>query len=268
VPTNAQLTLTLLRQGEANRAPLPPPPGSIAAPPPPPDQPAALTQADLRSAGAEPPLNASESELRAAIRPETPPEPAATGGDIAAAKEAKHGKKGGRILGLLKGATRAVVKTAVGTDSVRAKAGDLPAKERLGVLPNAHDNTSVGGPVEFEGRFEGDKGRVYISEAGTVPVLAFGRGRGGTTARIAGVDRDDVHPVWSVPVGDIVEIKKVGGYGWKTKLVVGWSMDREVKDGLEIRTVDGREYKIMALQLRDELFNRLVALGDQKWEAW
>ena len=33
VPTNAQLTLTLLRVGEANKAPLPPPPAS--GPPPP-----------------------------------------------------------------------------------------------------------------------------------------------------------------------------------------------------------------------------------------
>jgi hypothetical protein len=33
VPTNAQLTVTLLRIGEANKAPLPPPP--YAGPPPP-----------------------------------------------------------------------------------------------------------------------------------------------------------------------------------------------------------------------------------------
>jgi hypothetical protein len=77
-----------------------------------------------------------------------------------------------------------------------------------------------------------------------------------------------VKPVWSVPVADVAEIRKIGGYGWKAKLVVGWSMEREVKDGLVIRTVAGEEHKITAVPLRDELFNRLVAVGGQKWEAW
>lgn len=29
-------------------------------------------------------------------------------------------------------------------------------------------------------------------------------------------------------------IKKLGGLGWKAKLVVGWALDREVADGIEI----------------------------------
>jgi hypothetical protein len=82
------------------------------------------------------------------------------------------------------------------------------------------------------------------------------------------VRREDVHPVWSVAVADVVEVKKIGGYGWKAKLVVGWSMEREVKDGMVIGTVGGEEYKITAVPLRDELFNRLVAMGGQRWEAW
>jgi hypothetical protein len=71
-----------------------------------------------------------------------------------------------------------------------------------------------------------------------------------------------------VAVEDVVEMKKIGGYGWKAKLVVGWSMGREVKDGLVVRTGSGEEYQITAVPLRDELFNRLVAMGGQKWEAW
>jgi hypothetical protein len=54
----------------------------------------------------------------------------------------------------------------------------------------------------------------------------------------------------------------------KAKLVVGWSLDREVKDGLEITTAEGAKFKITAVPFRDELFNRLIALGSQKWEAW
>ncbi|KXX80187.1 hypothetical protein MMYC01_204247 [Madurella mycetomatis] len=265
VPTNAQLTLTLLRLGEANHAPLPPPP-RISSPPP--SEPVSATNAHLRSTGAEPPLNASQGELDRAIADGDGATAHQTGGgDIDAAREAKHGKKGGKILGFFRGTTRGFVKTAVGTDTVRAKAGNEPARDRLGVIPARHADVPVSGPVEFEARYEGRKGCVYISDAGTVPVLAFGEGSR-SRVKIAGVEREDVHPVWSVPVGDVVEMKKVGGYGWKAKLVVGWSMEREVKDGLEIRTVDEREFKVTAVPLRDELFNRLVAMGAQKWEAW
>ena len=45
-------------------------------------------------------------------------------------------------------------------------------------------------------------------------------------------------------------------------------MEREIKDGLVIRTARGEEYKVTALPMRDELFNRLVAVGGQKWEAY
>ena len=69
-------------------------------------------------------------------------------------------------------------------------------------------------------------------------------------------------------MGDIMELKKVGGYGWKAKLVVGWALNREVADGLEIVDRKGNVIKLTAMPLRDELFNRLVAMGGQKWECW
>lgn len=58
------------------------------------------------------------------------------------------------------------------------------------------------------------------------------------------------------------------GLGWKSKLVVGWALDREVADGLEIVDKLGNHYLVTAMVLRDELFNRLIAMGGQKWEAW
>jgi hypothetical protein len=190
--------------------------------------------------------------------------------DINAAKSPQHSRKGSKILNLFKGTTRGMVKTAVGTDTVRAKAGSEPAKNRLGVIPPRRDYTGpVSGPVEFEARYGGYKGTVYLSTSGaTVPVVAFGKASGTTMTKIAGEEREDVKPVWSVAIADIVELRKVGGYGWKAKLVVGWSMEREVKDGLVIKTSTGEEYQITAMPLRDELFNRLVAVGGQKWEAW
>ncbi|KAK1833451.1 hypothetical protein QBC39DRAFT_380633 [Podospora conica] len=265
VPTNAQLAITLLRLGEANHAPLPPPPhvGS-----PPPSRPASLTDSDLRATGAEPPLNATAAELDAAIAHD-PNEKHKTGGrDIDAAKAAHHGKKGSRILGFFRGTTKGAVQTAIGTDTVRAKAlGSRHARDRLGAVPPRGDEVPRNGPVEFGARYEGKKGHVYLSTAATAPMLAFSASEPGTVT-IAGREREDLKPLWSVAVSDIVEVKKIGGYGWKAKLVVGWSMEREVKDGLEIVTGDGGRYRITAVALRDELFNRLVAMGAQKWEAW
>ena len=63
-------------------------------------------------------------------------------------------------------------------------------------------------------------------------------------------------------------LKKVGGLGWKSKLVVGWALDREIADGLEIVDKSDNHYIVTAMVLRDELFNRLISMGGQKWEAW
>jgi hypothetical protein len=45
-------------------------------------------------------------------------------------------------------------------------------------------------------------------------------------------------------------------------------MNREVADGLEIVDRNNNVIKLTAIPLRDELFNRLVAMGGQKWECW
>ncbi|OTB02417.1 hypothetical protein M426DRAFT_322696 [Hypoxylon sp. CI-4A] len=262
VPTNAQLTLTLLRIGEANKAPIPPPP-SITEPPP--DKPTEVTDAELRATGAEPPLNATDEELRDAMEhdPRTAHE---TGGpDIDAAKGSKHGKRGSKIISFFKGTAKGAVKTAIGTDHARAKAGSHHAKNRLGAVPRESESR-VSGPVDFKGRYNGHRGHVYITTKSTIPAVAFSTDS--TIETIGSREREDLHPLWTVAVGDIAELKKVGGYGWKAKIVVGWSLGREVADGIEITDRAGTTRRVTALPMRDELFNRLVAIGGQKWEAW
>jgi hypothetical protein len=262
VPTNAQLTITLLRIGEANKAPLPPPPHINA---PPPDKPAEVTDKDLRATGADYPLNATQAELDEAMSHDPTHTQETDGADIDASKDAKHGKKGSKILGFFKGTAKGGVETTIGTDKLKAKVGDHHARDRLGAVPPRNaDLTS--GPVEFKARFEGKKGHVYITTKATIPCVAFSTDS--TIEKIGAVDREDLHPLWSIPIGEIKELKKVGGFGWKAKLVVGWAMDREVADGLEIVTKDGDKKKVTAMPLRDELFNRLVAMGGQKWESW
>ncbi|KUI59727.1 hypothetical protein VP1G_06943 [Cytospora mali] len=256
VPTNAQLTITLLRIGEANHAPLPPPPRGTA---PPPDKPAQITDQDMKTAAGEPPLNATDEELEEAIQHDPTTAHETDGQDIDKAKASKHGRKSSKIIGFFKGTTKGAIKTAIGTDTAKAKAGSGKAKDRLGVIPR---HKHFDGPVEFQARHKGHKGRVYISTKATVPAVAF------STDVKSDVEEGQVHPAWTIAMADIAELKKVGGYGWKAKLVVGWAMNREIADGLEIVTTSGETFKITACPLRDELFNRLVAMGGQKWEAW
>jgi hypothetical protein len=73
---------------------------------------------------------------------------------------------------------------------------------------------------------------------------------------------------WGVAVEEVEEVKKVGGLGWKGKLVIGWSLEREVVDGLWVKSRKGEEWGWTVVERRDELFNRLVAIGGQRWESW
>ncbi|KAJ0121908.1 hypothetical protein J7T55_002418 [Diaporthe amygdali] len=259
VPTNAQLTITLLRIGEANKAPLPPPRTVTEATP---EHPVAVTSEDLQATDGDAPLGATQSEINDAMRKDPATAQETDGKDIDDSKSSKHGGKGSRLLNFFKGTTKGAVKTAIGTDTIKAKAGSGKAKDRLGVIPR---HQHIDGPVEFQARHKGHKGRVYISTKATIPVVAFSTD---VKSDLEKIEAEHVHPAWSIAVADIVELKKIGGYGWKAKLVVGWSMGKEIADGLEIVTSQGDTVKVTACPLRDELFNRLVAMGGQKWEAW
>jgi hypothetical protein len=236
------LTITLLRIGEANRAPLPPPPRSDH---PPPSRPTTPVQTE------DLPLEASQAEVDSAVHPEptTTPEPSDE------TQKPKHSGK--RIIAFFKGATKAGVEGVLGTDRVKATVGSEHAKNRLGILPDP-TKTPVSGPVDFPARYHGKKGTVYISTTATTPCVAF----------TSSSSMKDPNPVFSVAIEDIKELKKIGGLGWKAKLVVGWAIDRPVTDGLEIVDKEGHSYTLTAIFLRDELFNRLAAMGDQKWESW
>lgn len=263
VPTNAQLAITLLRIGEANRAPLPPPPSSDEAPP---DKPAALDKDALTSN-----LDASHSDVEDLI---TPDEPSSTNQDQQSEKEKK--KSGSRVLSVFKNTTAAGIETKLGSDRVRALAGSSNAKQHLGILPKkrTQEGAAVEGPIEFLGRYQGKKGGVYIDSSISprgkytncaCPCVYFTRETMTGDESLASKTHE---PVWALPVADIIEVKKVGGIGWKGKLVVGWAMERQVKEGIEIVGKDGKRWKVMALKERDELFDRLISIGGQIWESW
>lgn len=264
VPTNAQLTITILRIGEANRAPLPPAPRSYE---PPPEQPAEIDKHAITENG----LDASHSEIEDVI---TVDEPSGTEAAEGGEPKKKKGGFGAKVLGAFKTTTAGAVETKLTTDTLKATMGSRQAKEKLGVLPSRTElrRKAVEGPVEFKGRYNGRKGAVYVDSSvspasGTRPAspcVYFTTHLDGQE----GVESMPRDPDWAVSIPDIVEVKKVGGLGWKGKIVVGWATDREVKDGIEIKTKDGSTYRAMAMKERDELFNRLVAMGQQVWESY
>ena len=267
VPTNAQLALTLLRIGEANKAPLPPPPGSQE---PPPNRAAHVDGSHLGATGADTALDASPEQLRAAIEPD-----ASEAREVTEANDADAGvkktKKGSAFMAFFRGGAKATVTTSLGANKLRAKVvGSEHAKRRLGVIPRPSD-VLTSGPSEFKARFEGKKGTAYVSAgegADEGPMLSFvmeDSTLSSALKRDTGAVRE---PAWSISVGDIRELKKAGGLGWKAKLIVGWALEKPVADGLEIVDRHGRSWIVTAVPLRDELFNRLIAMGGQKWEAW
>ncbi|KAF4915947.1 hypothetical protein CGCVW01_v010204, partial [Colletotrichum viniferum] len=240
IPTNAQLTITLLRIGERNKAPLPPPPVSST---PPPDEPHATAGQGLEHLGVD------QDEIDEAIQPDE----LALAPAESETEEHKQ-KKGHRILNFIKSTAKGGINTTLAADKVKAKVGAKHAKDRLGVVKKQPDPEK--GPISFPARYKGKRGHAFITATATTPALSW------TT------EAEDVKPVWSVAIGDIQEIRKVGGLGWKSKIFVGWATDREIADGLVITDTMGKEHHLTAIVTRDELFNRLVAMGAQMWEAW
>ena len=265
VPTNAQLTLTLLRVGEANRAPLPPAPTSNE---PPPDHPAEIDKKAITEGG----LDATHSDIEDAITVDRP----AGSEEVPASPDSKKKKSGfgAKVMSAFKHTTAAGVETKLTADSARAALGSPHAKQKLGILPSKAElqSKATEGPVEFKGRFKGKKGAIYIDSSVSPasgnrpasPCVYFTTHLDGHEA----VESMPREPVWSVAINNIQEIKKVGGLGWKGRIIVGWATDREVKDGIEIIDKQGHVYRATALKEREELFNRLIAMGHQVWESY
>ncbi|OOQ82934.1 hypothetical protein PEBR_36955 [Penicillium brasilianum] len=241
---------------EANASPLPPPPTSRSKPP---SRPASLHHEELtlgasseeihQAASAQPTHQVQEVELS----PETPP------------------KKNfaSRIVGFFRGTTATGVESKQAIDRMRAVVGSRHAKNRVGVLrPKGRTETPVG-PVGFAARYKGAQGAVVIDSTQEPPVLYF------TTDIPQDGDlyvghRKKGSVLFSMPVTDIREMRKLGGMGWKGKLVVGWAIGgKEVVDGLLIVGKDPKQsYQVTAMGMRNQLFNRLIAIDGQVWASF
>ncbi|KAF5376821.1 hypothetical protein D9757_008892 [Collybiopsis confluens] len=247
-PTDKQLTITLLRLGETNGSPLPPPP--------------------LMSSG---PDSDNSSHLSGAHRDELPSEYAEqicselsdSDGEDESIPPRK--RKGSKLFGFVKGSTKAGVEGVLGLEKAKATVGSKSAKARTGIVqsPAAVEKAQLeDGPSVFRGKWKGTRGVLTISVSATQPLLAFSKLNKGV---------EFVAPaetvIWTLLIDDIAEIRKIGGFGWKGKMVVGWSTGDKVVDGLGITDLAGNIYHLTALPRRDELFNRLASIGKQRWES-
>ncbi|KPM43162.1 hypothetical protein AK830_g3395 [Neonectria ditissima] len=241
VPTNAQLTITLLRIGERNKAPIPPPPSTDA---PPPVEAHATAGQDLDH------LDATDSEIAAAVHPDPFPEDP----EQDAEDDKKKHKKSHRLMALFRNTAKGGIHTALAADKAIAKAGAPHAKKRLGAVQGSGPDPETG-PIRFPARCNGKTGHAYITATATTPALSWTP------------NTEDVKPAWTVTLGDIAELKKMGGLGWKSKILVGWAMNKKIVDGLTIITKDGTALDLTAVVMRDQLFNRLISMGSQMWES-
>ena len=73
---------------------------------------------------------------------------------------------------------------------------------------------------------------------------------------------------WTLAIGDIKEVRKIGGEDRKRRALADWALDREVDGGVELRTETDGEFCLTAVSSRDDLFNRIITIGSQMWEIW
>ncbi|KAK1985287.1 hypothetical protein LZ30DRAFT_619723 [Colletotrichum cereale] len=255
VPTNNQLALTLLRLGEANRAPFPPPVHVKHAPP---EKPIDINDDVIGASMGDKPLGASQDELENIAERDEEMADHAGGEDTEVQQAVGHGRKREKIFGLLKGGAKEVAKATSTVDKIRAKAGSENAKTRVGALPPSKDEGQRIGPVEFSARFEGEKGFIYVNSASGF--VAFNKNP---------ITEGNLKTVWAINIDGIIQLRKHSGYGMKGKLASGWAVDGPIYDSLRIVDQEGKHYVVTALPYRDALFNRLCAIGKHtKWEVW
>lgn len=258
VPTNAQLTLTLLRIGEANAAPLPPPPSSSLHKAP--SRPASIHHDQLT-------LGATNEEINRAAAPE-PKQDAAQ--ELHEVEKPKKKNLGARIIGFFKGTTATGIETKLAVDRVRAEIGSIHAKNHVGILRKKGQASLPYGPVEFDARYKGERGTVVIDSSQQPPLVYFTTDPTVMQGDYRMGSRKNGTVLFEIPVTDIQEMRKIGGMGWKGKLAAGWAVgSKEVVDGLIITGKRPHDsYQLTAMRTRNELFNRLVAIDGQVWESF
>ncbi|KAJ4269762.1 hypothetical protein NW762_001430 [Fusarium torreyae] len=262
VPTDSQLTLTLLRQGERDKAPLLPPPRPKSAPP---HEAHLPDESVLSGANGDRPLGSTQEEVQEAVEKDASTVQKSGGDDHESCKPGSEGKKRGKLLSVVKPVALAAAKTIIAVDKLRAKTGSETAKHRVGAA-SPREKPPIAGPVEFTCRWRGERGFLYLTTDTVSPCLCFSK-----KSSVGDLDNEnyqEVQPTWVIPVSEITTLNKYSGYGTKAKLLAGWALEGEIIDGLEVIDIRDQSTLVTAMAHRDQLFNRLCAIGEQKWEIW
>ena len=175
-----------------------------------------------------------------------------------------------KVMSILKGNTKAAVETKLAVDHVRAATGSNKAQGHLGVLPKKK-NLIYAGPSEFKARFKGEKGWLCITntaESTTATSNSSEQRLVFMTEEPSKIDASDKNKTrWSISVQDIRRLKRATAFVKKpAEMAADWSENTELLGSLEIDDGEGHTWRFTAIPERDELFNRLVALGNQRWE--
>ena len=254
VPTNAQLTLTLLRIGEINSSPLPPAPSSDDNEPVWPirrKKSQAASSTDVSRQG-------SSVDLQSTNSTESLP-------------ETKVPKKRFvfKLLKFFKRTISTAIKGHIAFDRAMAIAGSAHTKNLIGMLQNGQFAATPFGPLKFDAKYERKRGAAVIDSSKEPPILYF------TTYQSSGLDdlriesRKKGSVLFQIPVTEIKELKKTEGLGWKGKLIVELTAgSKEAADGLVVNGDElGQSYHLTGMRSRNQLFNRLVAIDAQFWES-
>lgn len=218
---------------------------------------------NLDATGGDKPLGATDSELQEAADGDVDRLHDAGGGDQEVTEDKHGGGKRKKLFDLFKFGARGAAKTVIAADKVRAKTGSDSAKARLGAT-DAPLKPALAGPLEFQCSYDGKVGFVFLTtDPGSVS-LCFSEGSATDSSEFP--RGKEAQPKWIVPVAGIVELNKFSGYGTKAKMMAGWALDQAIMDGLEIVEKGKKSRMITAMPRRDQLFNRLCALGQQSWE--
>lgn len=218
-------------------------------------------------------IGAPHQDIQEAIEPDAQSESQpSTHSENADAKDSEDGqsKTVRRVANAIKRTTRSGVKILLKIDQARASLGQEDATNRLGALQEEPGRVQDAGPVRFPARYHGVKGYAFImaneaSSKASGPALRWRSLTAGDTVT-GGTSEEAGATAWTVSLSEIGEMRKMGGLGWKSKAVVGGVLGWRVTDGLVVTLRDGTERHLTAVTRRDELFNRLVALGGHKWE--
>lgn len=244
IPTNTQIAITLLRIGEACKTPLPPVPTSN------PDDPDHQNTIEVESI----PIGATQSDILDATLPSVVE---TTHGDENEEKpDHKHLSK---VIHFFKGNAKSVVKTKLAIDHARAATGSQKAKDHLGVLPNTK-SIVYAGPSVYQCRYEGEHGWAVITESAR-PSLLFTRN---DPRRMSS---KKLTPLFEIAIRDMKRLKRATAFVSTTiEAIATSSSKRKLLASLEILDNEEKTRRLTAIPERDELFNCLIAIGNQRWE--